>query len=671
MQNTARIVRRSCRATHAYNVSAALCSAFSTTATHAAASGSFASYDTILDQLSSPKHVKESKTIGSSKQQRIIKVVDQGPSQSRGLQARQDAVERQLKQSPASKEEPLPKEGPSPKEEPSPKDEPSPIEQTRNDRKAHVSIRKVGKLRRNHSKENRVVDRQGGSDEQNALSSNRSTKPVHVDDEARQRCLSRLENEQPKAVSAAEQTAGDWISAMHWIAKTVVSISKDKTFNWRDRQLVRQVRRLLDYDAISLPPISTPVQQAMPLPWALSADQISKMQPMEVLDEEIKRFAVWAQPSPAEQLARQAVVDQTLQFINQKLDQRDIKLQAEIFGSESTGLALAASDIDIRIFDASSSDDEGRYSSLNSPMRQLLVDMRNSGEYICTTFRFAKFPIINAQHRATGIDIQIVSAPSTVRQQGVTEQYLAEMPLLKDLYLVTRMMLGQRNLVDVFNGGIGSYGLFIMLAGALKRRRSHPPTSAGEQLLQFMEMYGQKLDYTRFGLTVNTTQPAKLFLKHQHLSQQQAYIRAAHRRGDDVRAGQWAICTTRQLQHYLLCLQDPADPTNDLGRKSNGIKFIQGTCGALAEELRSGLAGIEKGSGFGGSLLEPVVGRCHEVLAAQRQRVSDFGREVGDDKDGRQTDASGTAEHDRECTNEAAEVMLDGDERVVSVAMAF
>ncbi|KAK5151211.1 hypothetical protein LTS14_009381 [Recurvomyces mirabilis] len=661
MQNTARIVRQTCRATHAYNVSAALCSAFSTTATHAAASGSFASYDTILDQLSSPKHVKESKTIGSSKQQRITKVVDQGPSQSRGLQARQDAVERQLKQSPPSKEEPLPK------------DEPSPIEETRNDQKAHVSIRKVGKLRRNHSKENRVVGRQDGSDEQNALSSNRSTKPVHVDDEARQRCVSRLKNEQPKAVSAAEQTAGGWISAMHWIAKTVVSITKDKGFNWRDRQLVRQVRHLLDYDAISLPPTSTPVQQAMPLPWALSAEQISKMQPMEVLDEEIKRFAVWAQPSPAEQLARQAVVDQTLQFINQKLDQREIKLQTEIFGSESTGLALAASDIDIRIFDASSSDDEGRYSSLNGPMRQLLVDMRNSGEYICTTFRFAKFPIINAQHRATGIDIQIVSAPSTARQKGVTDRYLAEMPRLKDLYLVTRTMLGQRNLVDVFNGGIGSYGLFVMLAGALKRRQSHPPTSAGEQLLQFMEMYGQKLDYARYGLTVNTTQPSKTFLKHHpkhlHLSHQQAHIRATHRRGDDIRAGQWAICTTRQLQHYLLCLQDPADPTNDLGRKSNGIKFIQGTCGALGEKLRSGLASIEKGSDFGGSLLEPVVGRCHEGLAAQRERLSEFGREVGGEKAGRQFDESGVADEDSGSTNGVTRGTHDRKDSIPQMAM--
>ncbi|KAK3062618.1 hypothetical protein LTR53_019280, partial [Teratosphaeriaceae sp. CCFEE 6253] len=135
----------------------------------------------------------------------------------------------------------------------------------------------------------------------------------------------------------------------------------------------------------------------------------------------------------------------------------------ELFGSESTGLSLATSDLDIRLYDPtytrdpdSSSPYDETYTHIGRPMRRLAQHLRRHKDYICVIFRWSKFPIINAQHRATGLDIQIVSSPSTAGQQAVTTRYLAELPHLRALFFVVRSMLGTRGLIDVFNGGLGS-----------------------------------------------------------------------------------------------------------------------------------------------------------------------------------------------------------------------
>ncbi|KAI7524406.1 hypothetical protein KC316_g18721 [Hortaea werneckii] len=132
------------------------------------------------------------------------------------------------------------------------------------------------------------------------------------------------------------------------------------------------------------------------------------------------------------------------------------------------------------------------------------------------------------------------------------------------------------------------------------------------------------------GLTLSPV--AKPFLKHDVKDTPLIpYIAAANARGDPVRAGQWAIGRLRPLQPYLFSLQDPAKPTNDLGRKSNAMKHIQETIAELNVAMQENIAAVEvaraRGSAWEGeSLLEPLVGRAHEIFAARRQRVEDWGK---------------------------------------------
>ena len=437
----------------------------------------------------------------------------------------------------------------------------------------------------------------------------------------------------PRESQAREDTSdlnGNWKAHMQKIAHTVNDLTRRQVAN-SGREVSRQVYHELDYESMAIPPMQSLREATMLMPWALDQTQVSKLGASERLEAEIARFAAHMEPTPAEKAARQAVVIEASALIKETLHLTDTRV--ELFGSEKTGLALANSDIDLRIYDGAweGQNDAKNMYNFGKNMRVLFDRMDESAEWICVVFRRAKFPIISAQHRATGIDVQIVSSPSTAAQQECTRRYLEELPHLRSLYSVVRTTLGMRGLIDVFNGGIGSYGLFMMLLAALKRRSSDPPITASEQLLRFFDLY-RFFNVHTHGLTIEPV--PKMFRKHDGATTPlKQYIEAAHRREDPVRAGQWAISQLKPLQPYLLCLQDPANPVNDLGRKTNAIKHIRKTLHYLRQTLLKQMKRIEEAREKGKvweeeTLLEMMVGRCHEVYFEQRRRVEGYGRAV-------------------------------------------
>jgi DNA polymerase sigma len=76
-------------------------------------------------------------------------------------------------------------------------------------------------------------------------------------------------------------------------------------------------------------------------------------------------------------------------------------------------------------------------------------------------------------------------------------------------------------------------------------------------------------------------------------------------------------------QPYMLCLQDPADPLNDLGHKAFGFKHIKKTI----MELRRTLLTLEKAPAkMDISWLDEFVGPCYEAYKARREIAEAFGR---------------------------------------------
>jgi non-canonical poly(A) RNA polymerase PAPD5/7 len=72
-----------------------------------------------------------------------------------------------------------------------------------------------------------------------------------------------------------------------------------------------------------------------------------------------------------------------------------------------------------------------------------------------------------------------------------------------------------------------------------------------------------------------------------------------------------------------MCLQDPADATNDLGKKGFAIKHIQATLEQLEKTLRHDIADNTRPS-----LLAPLVGSAYMLNKERRAILEEYGASV-------------------------------------------
>ena len=419
-------------------------------------------------------------------------------------------------------------------------------------------------------------------------------------------------------------TKSTWKMLQHEVSKRALEYSKQR-ISPNDTATIEAGRRIMDYAALYIDTPKSPAAEPQLPPWRLSTTEMAGMEAIDVLNLEIEKFARFMDLTPMEVAARSSVSEEVAELIRTTAGNN---VGIETFGSSEVGLATILSDIDMRLY--------FHYSRKPYPPSNMIVKMEGieyalknfHPDFMLVSLRCARYPIINTQHKQTGLDIQIVSAPDTKAQRQAMAKYLEDIPHLRSVYMVLRMALGIRGLVDVFNGGIGSYGLFMMLVASLQRPSSKPPTTAGECLLRFLDFYCE-LNTEKYGVSIS---PPKLFKKHDlPANPTKARVNAARLRGDNIRAAQWAIGQTRRYQPYLFCLQDPADPFNDLGRKSNAIKHIQKTLRVLRASLQQSLqlkapTALRKPPWKEQSILLPLVGRCHEIYQDRRSRAEMQGR---------------------------------------------
>lgn len=401
-----------------------------------------------------------------------------------------------------------------------------------------------------------------------------------------------------------------------------------------------QPQMSLDYTGLVIEPQPSNTDSPMPIPWAQGYSVRKKSTAAEILDLEIAAFAAHMDPSPAEKRTRLHVRNSA----NKVMDVLHGH-QPYAFGSSKTGLAMPYSDIDFGLFDK-----HHRRHALQPTMKHLYSILKRNEEWICVVYRPALRSIITAQHKATGIDVQIVARDAGAQDSRV-KAYLETVPYIQQLYRVIRTAFGVRGFVDPFIGGISSYGTFMMLASALTRRGT-PNTiheSPSSQLLQFLSFWAN-FDTTKYGIAPSFPasaydeggdlvydRPAKLFRKtafdkdisEKYKVQQVALVRAAKHRMQHQRAGQYRIGRLSPEQPYLLCLQDPANPINDLGGTCHAIKHILQTVKSMhadlvrAMEEHDSTPPEDRPEGETSFLL-PLVGRSHELYAEQRQRLRDW-----------------------------------------------
>lgn len=336
---------------------------------------------------------------------------------------------------------------------------------------------------------------------------------------------------------------------------------------------------------------------SMQRPW-LAYMETTNEDYLERLTNEIKAYEAYMKLSPQEEAASQLVISDVNSVAWNESEIKPLNL----LGSRSTGLATPASDFDFSLTvqnvlpggwklppseagvpQAQSSNHDNKLKAVKA-LWKVYGHFRSSNKFSNTDFvRYARVPIIRSEHVATGLDVQIQTMAPYQAAQEYTAAYLSEFPSLRPLYIILRYCLQLRDLTTVFEGGLGSYSIFMMIVTAMKHSSGKfAPDDLAGQLLHVLEFYG-KADLYKVGFSAN---PPRVFAKGKQVwSMEERIAQRAYPQLSGIRQ----IQKFNTRKPYLLCLQDPANDLNDLGSNAYAIKHIQATFNQARKSIQAAL----------------------------------------------------------------------------------
>ncbi len=214
------------------------------------------------------------------------------------------------------------------------------------------------------------------------------------------------------------------------------------------------------------------------------------------LHEEICDFYEYMKPRPSEVQMRSDVILRTMSIILSRWPQAKV----QVFGSFCTTLFLPTGDIDLVV--------HGEWAS--TPLFSLEEDLRRHNVAIEGSIMVidkTTVPIIKFIDKLTEVRVDIsFNQESGCRSARLIQKLIEEYPFLPKLVFVLKQFLYERNLHEVYIGGISSYSLILLLVSFLQR---HPRQAAAEAnpnlgvlLIEFFELYGRNFNYMKTGITV-------------------------------------------------------------------------------------------------------------------------------------------------------------------------
>ncbi|GJN92544.1 hypothetical protein Rhopal_005574-T1 [Rhodotorula paludigena] len=152
---------------------------------------------------------------------------------------------------------------------------------------------------------------------------------------------------------------------------------------------------------------------------------------------------------------------------------------------------------------------------------------------------------------------------------GEGAQHAVDHGVARSLVLLVKAFLSQRGMNEVFTGGLGSYSIiclvisFLQLHPKIQTAALNPNRNLGLLFLEFLELYGKHFNYDQTGITVRAR--GGYFNKHD-----KGWFRAQ--------------------QPYLLSIEDPNDPLNDVSGGSHAILRVRQTLAGGFDVLAATLA---------------------------------------------------------------------------------
>ncbi|XP_053087450.1 terminal nucleotidyltransferase 4A isoform X1 [Pangasianodon hypophthalmus] len=262
------------------------------------------------------------------------------------------------------------------------------------------------------------------------------------------------------------------------------------------------------------------------------------------LHEEIIDFYNFMSPRPEEATMRQEVVDRIESVIKELWPSADV----QIFGSFSTGLYLPTSDIDLVVF--------GKWD--RPPLQQLEQALRKNNvaePFSIKVLDKATVPIIKLTDQETEVKVDIsFNVETGVKAARFIKDYVKKYTVLPYLIFVLKQFLLQRDLNEVFTGGISSYSLILMVISFLQLHpridARTPNTNLGVLLIEFFELYGRHFNYLKTGIRIKNG--------------------GAYMAKEDIMKAM-----SNGYRPSMLCIEDPLLPGNDVGRSSYGAMQVK------------------------------------------------------------------------------------------------
>lgn len=262
------------------------------------------------------------------------------------------------------------------------------------------------------------------------------------------------------------------------------------------------------------------------------------------LHEEMLDFYNFMKPCAAEHAMRQEVISRVQEVVKRLWPTAEV----EVYGSFKTGLYLPTSDIDIVVF--------GKWETVPLwTLEKALTANKIAEVSSIKVLDKASVPIIKLTDQKTKVKVDIsFNIAAGLKAAEFVKDQMEIFPCLPHLVLVLKQFLVQRDLNEVFAGGISSYSLVLMTISFLQQ---HPQKNGrtlqnnlGVLLIEFFELYGKRFNYSNVGIRVKGR--GSYFNKQEVLLSMDGY----------------------SPNNYcdLLCIEDPFTEGNYIGKSS--YKFM-------------------------------------------------------------------------------------------------
>ncbi|XP_018455906.1 uncharacterized protein LOC108827054 [Raphanus sativus] len=257
--------------------------------------------------------------------------------------------------------------------------------------------------------------------------------------------------------------------------------------------------------------------------------------PMLQLHKEIVDFCEFLLPTREEKAQRDEAMDSVRSVIQYIWP----SCKVEVFGSYRTGLYLPTSDIDVVILESGITNPQLGLKALSRALSQRGISKN------IKVIAWARVPIIKFVEKKSNISFDLsFDMENGPKAAEFIQDAVLKMPPVRPLCLILKVFLQQRELNEVYSGGIGSYALLAMLIAFLKYLkdgRSPPEHNLGVLLVKFFDFYGRKLNTADVG--VSCKKGGSFFSKYN-----KGFLNTA-------RPG-------------LISIEDPQTPENDIGKNS-------------------------------------------------------------------------------------------------------